>query len=158
RSSALPGLSCPADKIVLPSMSYLPLRTATPSDVDEVARLINAAFRPERFYIDSDRTNPEQVQALFAKAKFLLLFDDAALVGCVYVELRGERGYFGLLAVDPGRQRAGIGARLIAAAEQECRAAGCRFMDLTLVNLRVELPPYYRRFGYVESGTLPFPP
>jgi hypothetical protein len=30
-------------------------------------------------------------------------------------------------------------------------------MDLTLVNLRKELPPYYARFGYVESGTLPFP-
>lgn len=72
--------------------------------------------------------------------------------------MRRERGYFGLLAVDPARQRSGAGARLIAAAEEYCRSAGRHFMDLTLVNLRTELPPYYRRFGYVENGTLPFPP
>jgi predicted N-acetyltransferase YhbS len=128
-----------------------------PADAKSIARLINAAFNPERFYIDGDRTNAEKIRALMDKGKFLLLWDDAELVGCVYVELRGERGYFGLLAVDPQRQGAGIGARLIAAAEDECRAAGCRFMDLTLVNLRKELPPYYGRFGYVESGTMPFP-
>src|SRR5437773_12057455 len=131
-------------------MPLTPLRTATPADAESIARLINAAFRPERFYIDSDRINPEKVSALLAKGKFLLLFDDAVLVACVYTELRGERGYFGLLSVDPSRQRGGIGGRLIDAAEQECRSAGCRFMDLTLVNLRMELPPYYRRFGYVE--------
>jgi hypothetical protein len=30
-------------------------------------------------------------------------------------------------------------------------------MDLTIVNLRKELPGYYRRLGYVENGMLPFP-
>jgi predicted N-acetyltransferase YhbS len=138
-------------------MPLLPLRPATTADSDAIARLINDAFNPERFYIDGDRTNPQQVRALMDKGKFLLLFDADMLVGCVYVELHGERGYFGLLAVEPTRQRSGIGARLISAAEDECRAAGCSFMDLTLVNLRKELPPYYARFGYVESGTLPFP-
>jgi hypothetical protein len=29
-------------------------------------------------------------------------------------------------------------------------------MDLTFVNVRQDLPTYYRQFGYVESGTLPF--
>ncbi len=86
-----------------------------------------------------------------------MLFEDGVLAGCVYIELRGERGYFGLLAVDPQRQRSGNGARLIAAAEEHCRSAGCRFMDLTFVNVRQELPAYYRKFGYTENGTLPFP-
>jgi GNAT superfamily N-acetyltransferase len=76
----------------------------------------------------------------------------------VYAEQRGDRGYFGLLAVDPGCQRSGFGSQLIAAAEDHCRNAGCRFMDLTFVNVRQELPGYYRRHGYVESGVLPFPP
>jgi len=84
-------------------------------------------------------------------------FEDGALAGCVYTELRGERGYFGLLAVEPPRQGSGIGASLIAAAEERCRSAGCCFMDLTFVNVRQELPGYYQRFGYVENGTLPFP-
>jgi GNAT superfamily N-acetyltransferase len=133
------------------------IRTAAPPDAPAIARLVNHAFRAERFFIAADRTDPDKVAALLQKGKFLLLFEDGALTGSVYTELRGERGYFGLLAVDPQRQRSGIGAHLIAAAEQYCRAAGCRFMDLTFVNVRQELPAYYQRFGYVENGALPFP-
>ena len=132
-------------------------RTAQVEDAESIARLVNVAFRPERFFIDADRTNPEKVRALLQKGKFLLAEEAGALAGCVYVELRGERGYFGLLAVDPAVQRSGLGSRLVIAAEEYCRAAGCAFMDLTIVNLRTELPPFYNRLGYVESGTLPFP-
>ncbi len=138
-------------------MDEIRTRTADSADAENISHLVNAAFRPERFFIDADRTNPDKVRALLLKGKFLLAEKDAVLVGCVYVEVRGERGYFGLLAVDPARQRAGMGSRLIDAAEEYCRAAGCRFMDLTIVNLRKELPGYYRRRGYVENGTLPFP-
>ena len=133
------------------------IRTAEPADASAIAALVNDAFRSERFFIDADRTDPEKVSALLQKGKFLLLFEDGMLAGCVYVETRGDRGYFGLLAVEPQRQRSGIGGRLIAAAEQHGRSAGCCFMDLTFVNVRQELPVYYQRFGYVENGTLPFP-
>ena len=133
------------------------MRNAEPADAESIARIVNAAFRPERFFVDADRTSPDKVRALLEKGKFLLAEDASVLVACVYVELRGERGYFGLLAVDPARQRTGMGSRMVDAAEDYCRAAGCRFMDLTTVNLRKELPGYYRRRGYVENGTLPFP-
>jgi ribosomal protein S18 acetylase RimI-like enzyme len=132
-------------------------RTADPADAENISHLVNAAFRTERFFIDADRTNPDKVRELLQKGNFLLAEDAGALVACVYVELLGDRGYFGLLAVDPARQRAGMGSRLIDAAEEYCRAAGCRFVDLTVVNLRKELPGYYRSRGYVENGTLPFP-
>jgi N-acetylglutamate synthase-like GNAT family acetyltransferase len=132
-------------------------RMAESEDAENIARLVNTAFRPERFFIDGDRTNPDKVRALLEKGKFLLAEEAGTLAGCVYVELRGERGYFGLLAVDPARQRAGMGSRLIEAAEEYCRAASCLVMDLTMVNLRKELPGYYRRRGYAENGTLPFP-
>jgi GNAT superfamily N-acetyltransferase len=133
------------------------MRTAEAADAPAIARLVNTAFVSERFFIDGNRTDPEKVAALLQKGKFLLLFENGELVGSIYTEIRGERGYFGLLAVDPRRQRSGIGARLIAAAEALCRSAGCRFMDFTFVNVRKELPGYYQRFGYVESGTAPFP-
>jgi predicted N-acetyltransferase YhbS len=132
-------------------------RLATLADAPDISRLVNDTFRSERFFIDRDRTDPGKVSGLLEKGKFLLWFDEAALIGCVYVELRGERGYFGLLSVDPKHQRSGMGGRLIQEAEQLCRTAGCRFMDLTIVNVRRELPGYYQRFGYVENGTLPFP-
>jgi N-acetylglutamate synthase-like GNAT family acetyltransferase len=132
-------------------------RSAQPEDAESIARLVNAAFRPERFFIDEERTNPDKVRALLQKGKFLLAEEAGKLTGCVYVERRGERGYFGLLAVDPALQRSGLGSRLVAAAEDDCRSAGCRVMDLTIVNLRTELPAFYHRLGYTESGTLPFP-
>lgn len=135
----------------------LQIRVAASADAPAIARLVNDAFRPERSFATTDRTDPGKVAALLEKGTFLTLFEDEKLAGCVYAELRGDRGYFGLLAVEPQRQRSGIGVRLIAAAEEHCRSAGCRFMDLTFVNVRQELPGYYQRFGYTENGTLPFP-
>jgi GNAT superfamily N-acetyltransferase len=82
--------------------------------------------------------------------------DVDGLIGCVFVELRGERAYFGLLAVDPARQHRGLGRRLIEESENHALAAGCRVMDLRIVSVRAELPPFYRRLGYVETGTEPF--
>lgn len=139
------------------SVHQIKTRTAESADAENIARLVNLAFRPERFFIDGDRTDADKVAALLQQGKFLLVEEDGAPVGCVYVELRGERGYFGLLAVYPARHRTGMGSRLIELAEDYCRAAGCLVMDLTIVNLREELPGYYRRRGYVENGTLPFP-
>ena len=138
-------------------VSEFQVRSGDASDVDSIARLINDAFRSERFFIDEDRIDPDKVRELCRQGEFLLAEDAGKLVGCVYVEMREDRGYFGLLAVAPERQKAGLGSRLIAMAEEECRAAGCSFMDLTVVNLRKELPSYYAKFGYVESGVEPFP-
>src|SRR5260370_1018353 len=147
---------CPSSRIQ-PLPTAPQIRTAEASDAPAIAHLVNAAFRSERFFIDADRTDPQNVRTLLEKGKFLMLFEEDVLAGCVCIELRGERGYFGLLAVEPQRQLAGIGARLIAAAQQLCRSARFRFLDLTLVNVRLELPAYYQRFGYAENGVLPFP-
>lgn len=45
---------------------------------------------------------------------------------------------------------------MVEAAEQHARAAGCAAMDISVVNLRAELPPFYHRLGYRETGTAPF--
>jgi hypothetical protein len=37
------------------------LRLADPSDEHAIARLVNDAFRSERFFIDSDRTDANKV-------------------------------------------------------------------------------------------------
>lgn len=133
-------------------------RLATAADAEEIARLINDAYQVERFFTEGDRTSPDEVRELLRKGTFILAADgDGAVVGCVYVEVRGPRGYFGLLAVDPRRQAQGIGRTLVAFAEDHCRAAGCAFMDLQVVDLRAELPPFYRALGYAESGTAAFP-
>ena len=134
------------------------VRIAEPADLEGVTGLINEAFKVERFFIESDRINLDSVRELAAKGQFILLCDTDGLAGCVYVEIHGERAYVGLLSVDPGRQRSGAGSRLMQAAEEQSLAAGCRFADLRIVNIRQELPGFYHRLGYREIGTAPFTP
>jgi GNAT superfamily N-acetyltransferase len=134
------------------------IRTALPGDARAVAALISLAYRVEDFFKIGDRTDEDDVRARMGKGDFLLLEDAmGTLAGCVYVSVRGETGYFGMLSIDPARQGQGLGRRLIGAAEDHCRRAGCREMELEVVNLRTELPPFYRRMGYVESATRAFP-
>jgi GNAT superfamily N-acetyltransferase len=135
----------------------LTIRAAGAEDVDQLVRLINAAFVVERFFIDRDRTDAEGVRTLMATGAFLVGADETdRLVACVYVERRGARGYLGVLSVDPERQGRGFGRALAEAAEEYCKAGGCTAMDIRVVNLRQELPPFYRRLGYGEYGTAPF--
>ena len=136
----------------------LNIRFAQSADVSALAALINAAFRVEQPFIDGDRTNPDGVRTYMQKGKFLLAEDAAGLAGCVYVELRGDRGYLGLLGVDPPRQGTGLGRKLMDAAEDYFREVGCRAVDLRIVSARTPLPPFYRRLGYLETGTAPFAP
>lgn len=133
------------------------LRVAHSADADAIVRLVNQAFQVERFFLDGDRIHLEAVRELLNKGKFLLAEQAGTLVGCVYLEPRGDRFYLGLLSVDPARQRSGVGRLLMRVAEADCRSAGARGIDLQLVSLRTELPGYYRCLGYEENGTAPFP-
>ena len=142
----------------IPAPANTRIRTALERDVDALARLINSAFRVEQPFIDGDRTNPDGVRTYMEKGKFLLAEDAAGIAACVYVELRGDRGYLGLLGVDPQRQGTGLGRKLMDAAENFFRRAGCVAVDLRVVSARTPLPSFYRRLGYLETGTAPFAP
>jgi GNAT superfamily N-acetyltransferase len=127
-------------------------------DAEAIVSVINAAFRKaEGFLLDRDRIDLQTVRELLQKGTFLVV-EDGFLCGCVYVEPRGgDRSYLGLLSVDPQLQKSGLGTQLMNAAEAYCAKAGSRFMDLQIVSVRKELPDFYHRRGYVETGTAPFP-
>jgi GNAT superfamily N-acetyltransferase len=137
--------------------SEFSLREAVVAEAGVIAKLINRAFLVERFFLDGDRTGPEEVQKLFAKGHFLVAESGTGLAGCAYVEKRGPRAYLGLLSIEPRIQRSGLGSRLTTAAEDFARSLGCEVMDLRIVNVREELPAFYHRAGYVVTGTEPFP-
>jgi N-acetylglutamate synthase-like GNAT family acetyltransferase len=129
------------------------IRTAKESDADAIARLVNTAFLVEQFFIERDRTNPATVLSLLEKGNFLQAEDAQNLVGCIYMELRGERGYFGMLSIEPTRQGMGVGHQLVNAVEKYFRDAGCKFSDMKIVNVRTELHTLYHRWGYSDTGT-----
>jgi N-acetylglutamate synthase-like GNAT family acetyltransferase len=134
------------------------LRRAEMADAPAIMKVINAAFKKaESFFVDRDRVDEQAVRSFMQKGEFLLSEDGATVTGCVYVERRGDRGYIGLLSVDPPRQHDGLGSQLMVAAEERCRGWGCRVADLQVVSLRRELPDFYRRRGYTATGTAPFP-
>lgn len=118
-----------------------------------IASLVNLAFLVERFFIERDRTSPAAVCDLMKKGKFLLAGDGKNIFGCIYMEQRGERGYFGMLSVDPSRQRMGVGRLLVDTVEKYFREAGCKMSDLKIVNVRTDLHDLYQRWGYADTGT-----
>jgi ribosomal protein S18 acetylase RimI-like enzyme len=131
----------------------LRIRTAIAADTDRLIPLINEAFAVETF-MTGPRTDPERLAASMQKGAILLAEDESGqFVASIYVEVRGDRGYAGMLAVSPARQRSGIGRHMMQTAEDCLRACGCVALDITVLSLRTELPPIYRAYGFVETGT-----
>ena len=135
-------------------------RLATAADVAEIVRVTNAAYRVEDFFIDGDRTNVAEIADRIAAPHSCFLVIDVpsgkGLAASVYVEIRGDRAYFGMLSVAPAHQKTGLARVLIDAVDARARAAGCIALDIDVVNLREELPAFHRTMGFSETGTAPF--
>jgi GNAT superfamily N-acetyltransferase len=133
------------------------IRIADVADLPALTVLINSAYEVERFFKNRDRLSPEEASALLEKGTFLIAQDDSGICGTVFVKYTGDIALFGLLAVNPSQQGNGLGRLLISAAERFARTKNCLTMTLEVVNLRLELPPFYRKLGYKETGMAPFP-
>src|SRR5215831_16625229 len=134
----------------------LPIRLATAADRHRLIPLINSAFAIETF-LEGTRTDEERLSAMMQKGEILVAEDPSGrILGSIYAEFRGNRGYLGMLAVDPEQQRAGIGQQMLSAAENHFRARGCVAIDITVLSLRPELLPIYRHLGFIETRTEEF--
>jgi ribosomal protein S18 acetylase RimI-like enzyme len=120
--------------------------------------MINDAFTVETF-LEGTRTDVDRLTAYFLKGNVLLAEDASGqLIGSIYTELRPPRGYLGMLAVDPAHQRSGHGRTLMIAGEDYLRGKGCQAVDICVIEWRTELPPIYRKLGYVETAIEDFQP
>jgi ribosomal protein S18 acetylase RimI-like enzyme len=134
----------------------LHIRLATPTDRPRLISVINSAFAIETF-LEGTRTDDERLAAMMQKGEILLAENTSGqILACIYAEVRSTRGYLGMLAVNPPDQRSGLGKRLLSAAENHFRGKGCEAMDISVLSLRPELLPIYRRLGFVETGTEEF--
>ena len=133
------------------------IRIATRSDIPAIAALVNAAFKIETIF-DGTRTDEQNIAEMMRAGTFLLIEDGSGLLlASVYIELRGERGYFGMFAVRHSHQSHGLGRLIVKAAEQYCSSRGCKFIDVKMLSPRTVLLPFYHSMGYSEVGTEAFP-
>ncbi|MEU9162165.1 GNAT family N-acetyltransferase [Streptomyces sp. NPDC048424] len=148
----------------------LSFRSAVEADIPELVVLVESAYRgdasragwtTEADYLDGQRTDPDGVRAVVESPDSVLLVVERAgeLVACCQLEHRGDHAYFGMFAVRPGLQGAGLGKEILAEAERRARETwGAKEMRMTVVNVREELIAYYVRRGYLRTGELsPFP-
>ncbi|MFD3539214.1 GNAT family N-acetyltransferase [Streptomyces sp. NPDC058662] len=148
----------------------LSFRSAVEADVADLVALVESAYRgddsragwtTEADYLDGQRTDEAAVRGIVESPDSILLVveREGAVVACCQLEHRGDYVYFGMFAVRPGLQGAGLGKEILAEAERRARETwGAEEMRMTVVNVREELIAYYVRRGYRRTGELsPFP-
>ena len=132
----------------------LPVRAASDADVPAIVALVNAAFAVERAFVDRDRTSADEIVGMLRNGTFLVVDDEGGgLLAGMYLEKRGfDRAYLGMLSIRPSEQGRGLGRAMMAAAEEKARAWGCTALDIRILNLRTELPPFYLALGFVQTS------
>jgi ribosomal protein S18 acetylase RimI-like enzyme len=128
------------------------IRRAGPCDVDALRTIAVAAYRK---YVLRIGRNPAPMTADYAQAvrseQAWAAVEDGEIVG--FVILIARPGYLLLdnVAVKPAAQGHGIGARLLALAEDHARDSGLREIRLYTNEAMTENLAYYARHGYAET-------
>jgi len=151
----------------MPAMTFRP---ATEADIPALVALVTSAYRGEASragwtteadLLEGERIDPQVLRADLARPRSLVLVgeDGAGLAACAHVADDGDAAYFGMFAVRPGLQGAGLGARLLAECERVAREQWrLPAMRMTVIDVRDELIAWYQRRGYRRTGVLkPFP-
>ncbi|OYX34590.1 MAG: hypothetical protein B7Z01_05350 [Brevundimonas subvibrioides] len=112
--------------------------------------------------LDGQRTDPEELAEIIAAEDqgILVAWKDGDALACVKHQHLGDGvGYFGMLSVAPALQSAGLGRRMVEAAERVLvERHGVRRMRIQVFPQRQTLVAWYQRLGYALTGeTAPFP-
>ena len=145
-------------------------RPATAEDVPALMALIQSAYRgedsragwtTEADILEGTRTDEAGVLAVIEGENSRLVAVEAGgeLVACCQLEHRGSHAYFGMFAVRPTLQGAGLGKLIIAEAERFAGEEwGVAEMHMTVMSVREDLIAWYIRRGYARTGVMsPFP-
>ncbi|MBD0377578.1 MAG: GNAT family N-acetyltransferase [Flavisolibacter sp.] len=151
-------------------MEELEITPAAINDVPSLEALINSAYRGESSkrgwtteadYLDGIRTDQEALSDLIGRKDAVILKatnKNGELMGCVFLQKKGDQLYLGMLTVRPTMQDRGIGKQLLKASEDYAIANGCRSIAMTVISIRSELIAWYERKGYKQTGQKePFP-
>lgn len=153
-----------------PNTSDVTFRSATEADVGAIVSLIESAYRgdssragwtTEADILEGQRTDPQGVVEVIESpaGRLVAVERDGEIVACCQLEDRGEHAYFGMFAVSPALQGAGLGKVIMAEAERTVHEEwGAKEMHVTVISVRTDLVAWYERRGYRRTGKMtPFP-
>ena len=151
-------------------LEQLNIKKATTDHIAALERLVNSAYRGESsragWTTEADLLGGVRITAAGLKALLenpdvtILIIEDSAgnIAGCVELKLEKDALYLGMLTVAPQLQNAGIGKKLLYAAEDWERKQARTKIRMTVITLRDTLIAWYLRHGYQPTGQkLPFP-
>jgi len=113
-------------------MSIIEIRTASPTDRDEVVALLERTHLP-----------PDGIDEQFGEP-YAVAVADGRIVGAAGVEVYGDAGLLRSVAVDPSWQGRGLGQRLT---EERLRWAAARGLD-TVYLMTTSAAGYFPRLGF----------
>lgn len=140
-------------------------RTASKSDAEAIAQLVNSAYRPETGaagwthesdLVSGKRATVNQVAEIMVKPDSIILvgLKGSEIRACVHIEKDGNNCHIGMLAVNPMLQGAGVGKKMLAYAEWY---ASEYYLSekyiMVVVSSRSELIAFYLRRGYKQTGS-----
>jgi GNAT superfamily N-acetyltransferase len=141
------------------------IETATLYHAGAIVALMERAYRGEEslkgwtsedHLIDGPRTSLAEIEGVLndPDALMLVALDDRLnVLGCVSITLEDDSCVLGKFAVSPDLQGAGLGKKLMLAAEAAAISHfGVTRMTMTVVDGRRELEAFYERRGYRQTG------
>ena len=139
----------------------MPVLPASPQDIPALVALINSAYRGEAskkgWTTEADllegelRTDIPSLTAVMENKDAVMLkyvSENGGITGCVYLHKQPRGLYLGMLTVSPLLQGAGIGKKLLNAAEKYAKENNCSCIFMNVITLRHELIAWYERHGY----------
>jgi N-acetylglutamate synthase-like GNAT family acetyltransferase len=129
------------------------VRRATVGDVPAIARLVATAFAP---YVERIGRPPAPVthdyRVLLDTARVWVAEVSDRLGGVLVTVARSDHLLLDTVAVAPDAQGQGLGAVLLARAEDDARELGLPEVRLYTNLAMTENLTYYPRHGYIETG------
>ncbi|PTQ96948.1 acetyltransferase (GNAT) family protein [Mucilaginibacter yixingensis] len=146
-----------------------PVSRAAIDDAVELTELVNNAYRgesskkgwtTEAHLLGGQRVDVETMTGYLLNPAIMILKyvnTDHHITGCVYLQVRNQKLYLGMLSVNPNEQANGIGRQLLHEAELLAFQLECTAITMTVISSRKELLDWYIRRGYKPTGeVIPF--
>lgn len=143
----------------------MPISIAGIEDIPALVKLINGAYRGEESKqgwtteaymvagdLRTDETYMNELMMLPGATFLKYTNEDNQIQGCVFLHIREDKLYLGMLSVSPALQTKGIGKKIMAAAELFARDLHCPAVFMRVISIRHELIAWYERQGYHKTG------